>query len=57
MTYVLWYFIGASVIEVGWMIRQIGKHRPPVTGADAIGTLVIAAAHVAAFVWILGGLK
>ena len=57
MTYVLWYFIVVSVAEVGWMISRIGKYRPPVTGADAIGTLVIAAARVAAFVWILGGLK
>lgn len=54
MTYLLWYFIVVALAEAVYMIALVGRHRKPVTPADAIATLIVAAAHVLAYAWILG---
>lgn len=57
MTYLLWYFIIMSVAEAVWVTSRVGRHRPPVTTGDAVGTIIVAAAHALAFAWILGELR
>lgn len=54
MTYLLWYFIVIALAEAAYMTALVGRPRKPVTSNDAIGTLIVAAAHIAGFVWILG---
>ena len=54
MTYLLWYLIVMAAADGLYGVYLIGRHRAIQTVGDAIINLVIAAAHVAGFFWILG---